>query len=271
MMNLTLSELAHAAAEVAQIGAATLRRYFGQATIANATAKRPFDFVSEADRASEQAMIEFIVKRFPDDTIYAEEGTRQEVGNGNRWIIDPLDGTTNFLHGFPMFSVSVAVEHGGVVVAGAIIDPLREELFVAERGRGAYLNGTPIHVSPITEPSRCLLATGFPFRAKHLLEPYLRTFAQLFARVSGIRRAGSAALDLAYVACGRCEGFWELGLSPWDIAAGELLIQEAGGRVTDFSGAPSAIWKGDIVASNGHIHHLMLEVVSAVFAQHKAG
>ncbi len=267
-MTLGLSELARAAAEVAKIGAATLQRYFGQTTMAHATAKRPFDFVSAADRASEQAMTEFILAQFPGDSIYAEEQTRQEAGNGNRWIIDPLDGTTNFLHGYPMFSVSVAVEHAGEVVAAAIIDPLRDELFLAERGRGAYLNGAPIHVSPISEPCRSLLATGFPFRAKHLLEPYLQTFASLFAQVSGIRRAGSAALDLAYVACGRCEGFWELGLSPWDIAAGELLIQVAGGRVTDFAGAPSAVWKGNVIASNGHIHPLMLEVVTTVFAEH---
>ncbi|MGQ9560086.1 MAG: inositol monophosphatase family protein [Candidatus Oleimicrobiaceae bacterium] len=269
-MSSGLSELARAAAEVAKIGATTLQMYFGQTTMAHATAKRPFDFVSAADQASEQAMTEFILTHFPDDSIYAEEHSRQEAGKGNRWIIDPLDGTTNFLHGYPMFSVSVAVERAGEIVAGAVIDPLREELFLAERGRGAYLNGAPIHVSSISEPSRCLLATGFPFRAKKLLEPYLRTFAALFAQVSGIRRAGSAALDLAYVACGRCEGFWELGLSPWDIAAGELLIQEAGGQVTDFAGAPSAVWKGNVIASNGRIHPLMLEVVTTVFAEQKA-
>ncbi|MBC7187998.1 MAG: inositol monophosphatase, partial [Calditrichaeota bacterium] len=197
--------------------------------------------------------------------------TRQDAGDGHRWIIDPLDGTTNFLHGYPMFSVSVAIEQAGQVIAGAIVDPVREELFLAERGRGAFLNGAPIRVSTISDPARCLLATGFPFRAKHLLELYLRSFSALFERVSGIRRAGSAALDLAYVACGRCEGFWELGLSPWDIAAGELLIEEAGGRVTDFTGAPSAVWKGNIVASNGHIHPLMMEVITAVFAGKSVG
>ncbi|MDZ7393679.1 MAG: inositol monophosphatase [candidate division KSB1 bacterium] len=260
-----LSELAQAAATVARLGGAVLKRFFGQITIAHANTKRPFDFVSEADHTAEQTMTSFIKDHFPEDTIYAEEGSRQEAGSGNRWIIDPLDGTTNFLHGYPMFSVSVAVESGGQVIAGAVLDPLRDELFVAERGRGAYLNGVRLKVSSINDPARSLLATGFPFRSKDLLQPYLRTFAFLFERVSGIRRAGSAALDLAYVACGRCEGFWELGLSPWDIAAGELLIQEAGGRVTDFDGSPSAVWRGNVIASNGLIHDLILEAVALVF------
>ncbi len=264
-MTLHLSELAEAAAQAARIGGAVLKHYFGQTTIAQATAKRPFDFVSAADKASEQAICAFIKDHFPADTIYAEEESRQEAGDGNRWIIDPLDGTTNFLHGYPMFSVSVAVEREGQVIVGAVLDPLRDELFVAERGRGAYLNGKRLHVSPTSDPARCLLATGFPFRAKELLQPYLRTFALLFEQVSGIRRAGSAALDLAYVACGRCEGFWELGLAPWDIAAGELLIHEAGGRVTDFVGNPSAVWTGNVVASNGHIHDLILETIVSVF------
>jgi myo-inositol-1(or 4)-monophosphatase len=183
------------------------------------------------------------------------------------WIVDPLDGTTNFIHGFPVFAVSVAARSSEGILAGAVYDPTRDELFSAARGEGAWLNGEAIHVSAVADPSRALVGTGFPFRNARFTEPYLDSFERVFAAVSDIRRAGSASVDLAYVACGRLDGFWELGLSPWDTAAGWLLIEEAGGVVTDDRGGPEVFGRGHVVAGGPAVHRTLLEIARACFGE----
>ncbi len=185
--------------------------------------------------------------------------------DGYRWIIDPLDGTTNFIHRYPVFSVSIALEYKREIILGVIYEPLKSDLFAAQKGRGAFLNGDIIRVSHVTTLRDSLITTGFPFRRKEFIDSYLVLFRNIFLRVSDLRRAGSAALDLAYLACGRCEGFFEIGLSPWDIAAGELLIKEAGGIVTDFGGGRDYLSTGNIVAGGPGIHGELLEEIKKVF------
>ena len=194
----------------------------------------------------------------------AEESLKECGKETYRWIIDPLDGTTNYIHGYPVFSISIALEYDGEIIVGIIFDPLRNELFWTEKGSGAYLNCLPIETSQVNI-SESLITTGFPFRSKEMIDRYLQLFKNIFLKVSDLRRAGSAALDLAYLACGRCDGFFELGLSPWDIAAGSLLIKEAGGIVTDFGGGNDYIWTGNIVAGNPAVQKEMLEEVKKVF------
>jgi myo-inositol-1(or 4)-monophosphatase len=225
--------------------------------------KMQFDFVTHVDKACEERIVSRIKETYPSHSFYAEEGYKEE--GEYRWIIDPLDGTTNYIHGVPFFSVSIALEYKKDIILGVVYDPCRDELFTVEKGKGAFLNGKPIIASSVVEPERSILTTGFPFRAKNYLEAYLETFRRLFLIMSGIRRMGSAALDFCYVACGRSEGFWEIGLSPWDVAAGALMIKEAGGCITDFSGGDEAIWSGNVVASNGHIHGNILTIVQDVF------
>lgn len=230
-----------------------------------ASKKQQFDFVTEVDYLAEKAILKFIRERHPEHRILAEE-TGGEKGNGDfLWIIDPLDGTTNYIHGFPVFSVSVALMNRDEVVIGAILDPLRDELFHAEKGKGAFLNGHAISVSQNQDLSKCLLATGFPFRAKHLSDPYFDALIRMFHKISDFRRAGSAALDLAYVACGRLDGFWEVTLNRWDIAAGILLIEEAGGKVTDIWGGNTHLQTGHIAASNGPIHGEITQIAGRSF------
>ena len=228
-------------------------------------AKDRFDYVTEADLAAQDAIVKLIRNRHPEDEILAEEDHASPGQNANRWLVDPLDGTTNFIHGFPVFAVSVALEHRNSMVLGAIYDPCRRELFLAQKGQGAVLNGSPIQVSKRQAVDEALVATAFPWRQKSVLSRYLKGFTQVFAKVSDVRRSGSAALDLAYVACGRCDGFWELGLSPWDIAAGHLLVLEAGGYISDFNGEDAHIWVGDVVAGNQSIHGFLLEIIRGVF------
>ncbi len=227
--------------------------------------KRKFDFVTHVDRESETKIIEVIKTRFPEHKIFAEESTKDDHG-GYRWIIDPLDGTTNYIHAFPVFAISIALEMEGEIILGLVLDPLRDEMFIAEKGRGATLNGRRIKVSRTSDLAVSLLTTGFPFRHKESLDLYLESFRRLFLQVSGIRRIGCVALDFCYLASGRCEGFWEIGLSPWDVAAGYLIIKEAGGMITDFSGGDAPIWTGNVVASNGLIHEHILKVAREVFA-----
>ncbi|MFQ5637323.1 MAG: inositol monophosphatase family protein [bacterium] len=253
------------AIEAAKIGAQVLMDSMKNFDPEEVDHKQQFDFVTHVDHLSEAAILDFIRKRHPDHSILAEESGGPQQQDGYLWIVDPLDGTKNYIHQFPMFAVSVALMHAGELQVGAIIDPVRDELFYAEKGRGAFLNGQPIRVSQTRDISLCLLATGFPFRAKHLTKPYFDAFKQLFHRVSDLRRAGAAALDLAYVACGRVDGFWEVTLNAWDIAAGALLIQEAGGRVTDIWGGADHIRTGHIVASNGPIHDFITQVTGDVF------
>ena len=222
------------------------------------------DFVTDADRASQEAIVTFLRQRHPDDAIRAEEDltvAAAPADAGREWVVDPLDGTTNFIHGYPCFSVSVAVLAAGRPVAGAVFDPVREEMFDAGRGQGAFVNGTPIQVSGVEEMADALLVTGFPFREPGGLESFLIDFHALFRRVSDIRRDGSAALDLCAVAAGRLDGFWELGLSLWDIAAGVLLVEEAGGTVTDLDGGAGHLDSGDILAANPAMHRQMLEIL----------
>lgn len=227
-------------------------------------AKQHHDFVTEIDKRSEESIIRSIQRAFPDHAILAEESGQGQSSSACRWIIDPLDGTTNFIHGVPMFAVSIALEVEGELKVGVVYEPVRRELFTAEKGKGAFLNNRRITVSTTAERSRCLLATGFPFRNYELLDDYLSIFKSFMVQTSGIRRPGSAALDLCYLACGRFDGFWELNLKPWDIAAGALIIKEAGGRITDFAGGHHFLNKGNVIGSNASIHSWMLETVKEV-------
>ena len=211
--------------------------------------KSPNDFVSQVDRQAEARIIDTLLQAYPDHSILAEEsGTQGE--SDYQWIIDPLDGTTNFLHGFPHFAVSIALSHQGKLQQAVIYDPLKQELFTASRGDGATLNNRRIRVSKQLNTRGALLGTGFPFRAKQHFPAYQAMFAGFFEAAADVRRAGSAALDLAYVAAGRLDGFWEIGLAPWDMAAGALLIREAGGLVGDFSGEDRYLETGNIVTAN---------------------
>jgi myo-inositol-1(or 4)-monophosphatase len=218
------------------------------------------DFVSEVDQNAEQEIIRTIHRSYPNHAVLAEEsGT---TGNHEFvWIIDPLDGTTNFLHGFPVFAVSIAVQRRGQLEYAVIFDPMRNELFTAVRGSGATRNDRRIRVTNRTGLEGSLLGTGFPFRGTKHLDNYLATFRELFLQSAGIRRAGAAALDLAYVATGRLDGFWEIGLKPWDIAAGALLIREAGGTVTDFAGGANFLDTGNVLAGNLKVHAAMGKII----------
>ena len=218
------------------------------------------DFVSEIDRQAEQEIIHTIRKAYPNHGFLGEE-TGVHEGDDFVWIIDPLDGTTNFLHGFPQFAVSIGLKHKGRLEQAVVYDPLRQELFAASRGAGAQLNDRRIRVSKRNDLDGALLGTGFPFKQQQHLDIYLHTFKALFPMTAGIRRAGSAALDLAYVAAGRLDGFWEIGLNPWDMAAGVLLIQEAGGLVSDFSGGNDFLSTGNIVAANPKVFKAMLQKI----------
>jgi len=218
------------------------------------------DFVSEVDQQAEQEIIKVIRRAYPSHGFVGEESGSQG-GDEFQWIIDPLDGTTNFLHGFPVFAVSIGLLHKGRLEQGVVYDPMRQELFTASRGSGAQLNDRRIRVSKAQSLEGSLLGTGFPFRQMSYLDDYLRTFRALLPVAAGIRRAGSAALDLAYVAAGRFDGFWEYGLKPWDMAAGALLIQEAGGLVAEFSGDPDFMRTGNIVGGNPKIVKALLQVL----------
>ncbi len=219
------------------------------------SAKGPKDFVSEIDRAAEAAIVETLLGTYPDHAILAEEGTAKGENADAEyvWIIDPLDGTTNFLHGFPQYCVSVAVAHRGTVSQGVIFDPVRNDLFTASRGRGAYLNDRRIRVSKRQHLRDCLIGTGFPFRDGRYLETYLAMMRRMIQSTAGIRRPGAAALDLAYVAAGFYDGFWEVGLNPWDVAAGSLLVLEAGGLVGDLAGDGEYLYSGQVIAANPRI------------------
>ncbi|MBD3374976.1 inositol monophosphatase [candidate division KSB1 bacterium] len=241
-----------------------LLKHHGQIDLAHVDTKNPSDFVTHVDKKSEQIIIEVIKSDFPDHKIYAEESAKDTRG-GYRWIIDPLDGTTNYMHGFPVFSVSIALEFDDEIVLGVVFDPTRNELYVAEQGQGSTCNGKKICVSQVQQPELALLVSGFPFRSKKFIDLYQQSFNRLFLKVAGIRRLGSAALDFCHIAAGRSEGFWEIGLSPWDVAAGYVLVKEAGGKITDFVGGPNAIWDGNVIASNGHLHPLISKVVKDVF------
>lgn len=224
------------------------------------TSKDRNDFVSEVDHQAEDAIIRVLRKAYPSHSILAEE-SGSHAGDDFQWIIDPLDGTTNFLHGFPQFAVSIALLHKGKLEQGVVYDPLRQELFTATRGAGAMVNHRRLRVSPRNSLTGALLGTGFPYKDHQHLDAYLATLKALITQTAGIRRPGSAALDLAYVAAGRLDGFWEIGLRPWDLAAGALLVQEAGGIVGDFSGGPSFLKDGHIVAGNAKIFAQLIKEI----------
>lgn len=238
-----------------------IRRHIGGVPNTDILNKGPSDYVTEIDMKCENLIIGTISRHFPNHCIIAEETANFAFTEAPTWIIDPLDGTTNFIHGFPFVAVSIAFCVGRQVLQGWVFDPLRQELFAARKGQGAYLNDMPIRMKPPSRLSEMLIATGFPFRAKDLLNPYLDVFKQVFTEATGVRRAGSAALDLAYVAAGRVDGFWEIGLKPWDIAAGSLLVAEAGGSVKDFWGSDRYLENGHIVAGGSLVCSFLLEQV----------
>jgi myo-inositol-1(or 4)-monophosphatase len=225
-------------------------------------AKRVNDFVTQVDRAAEEAVIDVVRKAYPDHAILAEESGEQKGAAAEYcWIIDPLDGTTNFIHGFPQYCVSIAVQHAGKAAHAVVYDPAKNELFTASRGRGAYLNERRIRVSRCRRLEDALVGTGFPFRELGRLDPYMKQLGRMMGSCAGVRRAGAAALDLAYVAAARLDAFWEMGLSPWDMAAGALLIQEAGGLVGDFSGDAGYLQSGDIAAGTPKVFPQLLQTL----------
>ncbi len=225
------------------------------------TLKGRVDLVTKYDLQSEKLIIDRITTSFPDHAILAEERGENHKSSAYRWVIDPLDGTTNFAHGYPAFCVSIGLEVDGRVVLGVVYDPVHDELFHAVRGRGAFVNRRRIQVSEQKVLSRSLLATGFPYDIAESKIDNLDNFARMYKVAQGIRRGGSAALDLCYLACGRFDGFWELKLHAWDVAAGTVIIEEAGGRVTDFHGRLFSIFDQNLLASNGHIHGQMQKIL----------
>ena len=237
-----------------------LLRYYGQVDAKSVSEKGRNDFVSEVDRAAEAAILEVIRKAYPHHAILAEE-SGETAGNEFQWIIDPLDGTTNYLHGFPQFSVSIGLRHRGQLESAVVYDPMREEMYTADRGGGAFLNDRRIRVTQRKDLHGALLGTGIPFRDQRHLDVYLAMMKALIRDTAGIRRPGSAALDFAYLAAGRVDGFWELGLSPWDFAAGVLLVREAGGCVTDLGGGERFFETGNVVAGGLKVHQVMLREI----------
>ena len=228
--------------------------------------KGDVDLVTEADRASEKMIVERLRSRWPEHGIVGEEGARSAPGADYRWYVDPLDGTTNFAHGYPVFCVSIGlVRNDEQLEVGVLYDPTRDEMFSAQRGQGATLNGKAIHVSQTKKLAESILGTGFPSHKRHK-NPNIHFYHQITLRSHGLRRAGSAALDLANVACGRYDGFWEFNLNPWDTAAGALLVQEAGGRVTRFDGSPFLLDSREVLATNGLIHQELITNFEEIFA-----
>jgi myo-inositol-1(or 4)-monophosphatase len=242
---------------------------FGKINSEDIKEKKSNDFLTFVDEQAEKTIIEILHDAFPDHSILAEESGWKKQNSEFEWIIDPLDGTKNYISGIPFFSISIALRHSNKIQIGIVLDPTRDELFTAVRDKGAFLNGKRIHISNRKNLEESLLATGFPFKQKESLPLYVKCFQDIFKQSSGMRRMGSAAIDLAYVAVGRFEGFWELGLSPWDMASGSLIIEEAGGRVTDFWGNDSYLTNGYITATNGHIHQNLLQIIQRHFSQIK--
>jgi len=248
------------AVKAARRAGKVIMRYANQLDRLTIESKGRNDFVSQVDREAEAEIIEVIRRAYPGHAFLAEETGRR--GDGEfLWIIDPLDGTTNYLHGYPQYAVSIGLHHQGKPSQAVVFDPLKNELYTASRGAGAQLNDRRMRVSGVTQFSNALLATGFPFRDMEHLEVFIDTFRAVLPQVSGVRRAGSASLDLAHVACGRLDGFWEFGLSPWDMAAGCLLVEEAGGLVGDFAGGKSQIETGRVVVGSPKIYAEILRAI----------
>lgn len=256
-----MSHLERAVA-IAHEAGSLLRHYFERRV--HVEYKGDFDLVTEADRASEKLIVERLKQSFPDHAILAEEGSGHESKSEYKWYVDPLDGTTNFAHGYPVYNVTLALEKGGELIAGVIFDPSRDELFTCEKGAGAYLNGARIRVSQTPRIGASLFSTGFPSRRRHL-DVNIHFYYQLAMASHGVRRGGAAAIDLAYVACGRLDGYWEFGLSPWDMAAGKLLVAEAGGVCRDMRGEPHRLTSPHILADNGTVHDEVVALFSQIF------
>ncbi len=257
-------KLAHtltAAAEAALAAGAILRERYGKPH--QITHKGAIDLVTEADLAAETAILDLLRQRCPAIGFLAEESSMlpAAIPSAPIWVIDPLDGTTNFAHHFPWFATSIGYSEGGSLKAGVIYQPLLDELFVAARGAGAWRNGEAIRVSPVSQLAESLCATGFPYDIRRTVGEVVEALATVLPATQGVRRAGAAALDLAYVACGRLDGFWEINLKPWDTAAGVVLVEEAGGRLTDFGGAPHSPLGRETVASNGRIHDALIALL----------
>ncbi len=247
----------------AQKAARALRRDFGEVEQLQVSNKGPSDFVSAADVKTEKTLRTELQKARPRFGFLMEEAGEIPAEDGkHRWIIDPIDGTTNFLHGIPHFAISIALEMEGEVIAGLVYNPIVEEMFYAEKGKGAFLNDRRLRVSSRNRMSEAVIATGIPFLGRPGHKPFLDQMGRVMAEVAGIRRMGAASLDLAYVAAGRYEGYWETGLQPWDIAAGVLLVREAGGFATDYKGGKDVVHNGNIVAANGKLHKQILDLVT---------
>ena len=248
--------------ELARQAGDLLMSHFGKVAIEY---KGDADLVTKADRTSEKLIVEHIRGHWPDHDLIGEEGSRRETGSDYRWYVDPLDGTTNFAHGYPVFCVSLALEYKKERIAGVIYDPNRDEMFVAGKGSGARMNDARIHVSRTPRLQESLVATGFPSHKRHK-NPNIHFYHQITLRSHGVRRAGSAALDLCYVASGRYDAFWEFNLNPWDTAAGVLIVEEAGGKVTNFAGQPFSIDSRQVLATNTLLHQELLHEFAEIFA-----
>jgi myo-inositol-1(or 4)-monophosphatase len=258
-----LASYLETAIDIARESGALLATYFEKRVAFEL--KGDFDLVTEADRASERLVVERLRSHFPSHSIVAEEGGGHEGKSGYRWYVDPLDGTTNFAHGYPIYNVTMGLELDGEMQVGVVFDPSRQEMFSAERGAGAYLNNRRIRVSSAKSLESSLVSTGFPSRKRHL-NVNIHFYHQMAMATHGVRRGGSAAIDLAYVACGRLEAFWEFGLNPWDMAAGTLLVTEAGGRCSDMKGGVHTMQSPHLLTDNGAIHEETLELFAEVFA-----
>jgi myo-inositol-1(or 4)-monophosphatase len=250
------------AAQIAREAGALLAHYYEKRI--GFELKGDFDLVTEADRASEKLIIERLRTYFPSHGIVAEEGGGHESPSAYRWYVDPLDGTTNFAHNFPAFNVTLGLEHEGEIIAGVVYDPLRDEMFEAERGAGAYLNQRRMSVSKVARLEDGLVATGFPSRRRHQ-NVNVHFYHQLAMSSHGVRRAGAAALDLAYIAAGRLDAFWEFNLNPWDMAAGILMVIEAGGAISDMQGGPHSLDGPHLLADNGRVHQEVLDLFAEIF------
>jgi len=255
--------LLNTAVKAARKAGAIINRASLDLDLLRVTSKGHADFVTEVDRAAEQVIIETLSQAYPDHCFLAEESgaQRPEAPSDFTWIIDPLDGTTNFIHGFPQYAVSIACQHGGQITQAVIYDPTRNDLFTATRGRGAFLNDRRLRVSKRTQLKDCLIGTGFPFRNLEKIDHYLQLFKRVTECTAGMRRPGAAALDLAYVAAGRYDGFWEYGLAPWDMAAGSLLVVEAGGLISDDEGNAAYLESGNVVCGAPKIFPQLLRLV----------
>ena len=260
-MTLAYTDILNTAIEAAREAGVILLHHLSYLRHIEVKNNQQFNLVTEADKNAEDCIVQRILTHYPDHAILGEESGAHAGEAPFRWIIDPLDGTTNYTHAFPVFSVSIAVEHEGAIIVGVIYDPVRDEMFSATRGGGAHLNGERIHVSDAPSIEKAMLVTGFPYNIRENQNYFYERFRSFLKEAQAIRRLGSAALDCAYVAAGRLDGFWEVALQPWDKAAGELLVEEAGGRVSDFEGRKHDIFKLPFLASNGRIHDDMLRVL----------